>query len=128
MQGNPIGWFEIYTADLQRARRFYETVFQTTLQPLAAPPGDAGGFEMLAFPSNMERYGCSGTLVRMEGVPPGGGGTLVYFSCDDCAEEESRVVAAGGAIHKAKFSIGPYGFCSLVVDTEKNMIGLHSMK
>jgi uncharacterized protein len=27
-----------------------------------------------------------------------------------------------------KMSIGDYGFCSIVMDTEGNTIGLHSMK
>jgi len=38
------------------------------------------------------------------------------------------VVPAGGKIHKTKFSIGPYGFISLVYDTEGTMIGLYSRK
>jgi predicted enzyme related to lactoylglutathione lyase len=36
-------------------------------------------------------------------------------------------VAAGGRIQKPRMSIGQYGFISLVVDTEGNMLGLHSM-
>jgi predicted enzyme related to lactoylglutathione lyase len=42
--------------------------------------------------------------------------------------EEGRVTKAGGRIEKTKFSIGPYGFISLVYDTEGNMFGLHSMR
>jgi hypothetical protein len=48
--------------------------------------------------------------------------------CDDCAVEEGRVKTSGGKVEKAKMSIGEYGFISLVVDTEGNMFGLHSMK
>ena len=127
MKSNPVVWFEIYVQDMARARRFYEAVFQCTLQPLAAPEGDAGGMQMLSFPTEMNASGAGGMLVRMDGVAPGGGGTLVYFGCEDCAVEQSRVQAAGGQIHKPKFAIGPYGFCALVVDTEGNCIGLHSM-
>lgn len=29
---------------------------------------------------------------------------------------------------KEKFAMGPYGFIALVVDTEGNMLGLHSMQ
>jgi uncharacterized protein len=53
---------------------------------------------------------------------------LVYFSCEDCEDEEKRVLEAGGKVEKSKFSIGQYGFVSLVYDTEENMFGLHSMK
>ena len=49
------------------------------------------------------------------------------FSCADCAVDELRVAKAGGRIEKSKFSIGQYGFISLVYDSEGNMIGLHSL-
>ena len=128
MKPNPIVWFELYVQDMTRARKFYEAVFQHKLEPLAAPEGEASGMEMLSFPMEMNAPGAGGVLVRMEGVAPGGGGTLVYFGCEDCAVEQSRVEAAGGQVRKPKFSIGQYGFCALVVDTEGNCIGLHSMQ
>ena len=34
----------------------------------------------------------------------------------------------GGRIQNEKMSIGQYGFIALVLDTEGNMIGLHSMQ
>ena len=67
-----------------------------------------------------------GALARMEGFAPGGNSTLVYFRCDDCAEEAGRAVECGGRIQQAKRSLGEYGFMALVVDTEGNMLGLHS--
>lgn len=118
---NPVGWFEIYVDDMARARRFYEAVFEVQLQPL-----ESGGPQMLAFPSSMEHYGVGGALVHMPGFPAGGNSTLVYFSCTDCAVQEARVLAAGGRIQKPKMSIGQYGFISLVIDTEGNMLGLHT--
>jgi uncharacterized protein len=36
-------------------------------------------------------------------------------------------VAAGGQVYAAKQSIGQYGFISLLIDTEGNLIGVHSM-
>lgn len=123
MKPNPVGWFEIYVQDMARAQRFYEAVFETTLESLSAT-----GLEMLAFKMERNQWGAAGALVRMEGVCSGGNSTLVYFSCADCAEEERRVVSAGGSIARPKFSIGQYGFISLAVDTEGNMIGLHSQQ
>lgn len=128
MKPNPVVWFEIYVQDMERARRFYETVFQCALEPLAPPDSASSGMHMLAFPMEMERPGSGGMLVQMEGVTSGAGGTMVYFACEDCAVEQSRVEAANGKIHRAKFSIGPYGHCAIVLDTEGNMIGLHSMQ
>ena len=123
--GNPISWFEIYVQDMPRAKRFYEAVLQVTFKPLSAPGAE---LEMWSFPGDMDSYGASGALVHLPGCPSGGNSTLVYFECEDCAVEEARVVAAGGQIHRAKMSIGPYGFITLAVDTEGNMLGLHSIK
>ncbi len=122
MTNNPIVWFEIYVQDMERAKRFYETVLEVQLQKLESP-----GMEMWAFPMLMDAPGASGSLVKMEGVPSGGNSTLVYFTCADCAVEAARVAAAGGRVQREKMSIGEYGFIALAVDTEGNMFGLHSM-
>jgi predicted enzyme related to lactoylglutathione lyase len=123
MNANPVGWFEIYVQDMNRAKAFYETVFDGKLEAL---PGT--DHEMWAFPMEPSRTGCGGSLIHIPGCPSGGNSTIIYFTCDDCAVEQSRVVPAGGSIFKEKFSIGPYGFIALVTDTEGNMIGLHSRK
>jgi len=119
---NPVGWFEIYVEDMERARRFYEAVLQVKLEQLPGPD-----VEMWNFPMDNNAAGAPGALVRMPGFPVGRNSVLIYFSCQDSAVEESRVVAAGGKIEKTKFSIGDYGFISLVYDTEGNMFGLHSL-
>lgn len=126
MVSNPVAWFEIYVDDLVRAKQFYESVLSVNLDVLSDPNDTS--IEMLSFPADMEKYGSSGALVKMEGVKAGGNSTLIYFSCEDCAVEESKVEAAGGRIFKPKMSIGEYGFISLAIDSEGNMFGLHSMK
>lgn len=125
MKTNSVGWFEIYVNDMQRAKSFYENVFQNKLEKLSSP---ADHIEMWTFPGSMESYGANGALVKMEGFPAGKNSVLVYFSCENCELEESRVAKSGGRIEKSKFSIGQYGFISLVQDSEGNMIGLHSMQ
>ncbi|MBF2000487.1 MAG: VOC family protein [Synechococcales cyanobacterium M58_A2018_015] len=126
MANNPVAWFEIYVDDLARAKLFYESVLGVNLDVLSDP--DDSSIEMLSFPSDMEKYGASGALVKMQGFKSGGNSTLIYFSCEDCGVEESRVEAAGGRVQKPKMSIGEYGFISLAIDSEGNMFGLHSMK
>ncbi len=121
-QRNIVGWFEIYVQDMERARAFYQNTFQITLERLESPD-----LEMWAFPGNPDRPGCPGALVKMSGKDSGVGGTIVYLSCADCAVETVRAAESGGQIQRDKFSIGEYGFISLVVDTEGNMIGLHSL-
>ncbi|MDV2439045.1 VOC family protein [Acinetobacter gerneri] len=122
---NPMCWFEIYVNDIERAKTFYQTVFKTELSPLNVPDPN---MKMWVFPSDMQKYGATGTLVQMQGVPAGGNSTIVYFSSEDCAIEQARIEAANGKVHLAKTSIGEYGNIVLGIDTEGNMFGIHSMK
>ena len=127
MNTNPIGWFEIYVQDMDRATKFYEEVLQVKLD--RAPDQQVSTeMDMKFFPGDMQRFGSPGSLVKMDGVPSGGGGTLIYFISEDCSIEEARVEKAGGSIHRSRMSIGQYGFIVLAQDTEGNMIGFHSMK
>lgn len=83
---------------------------------------------MCHFPMGANRPGVAGALVRMEGVASGGNSTIVYFLFKDCSIEQGRANKFGGSVHKGKLAIGENGFISLVLDTEGNMFGLHSMK
>jgi predicted enzyme related to lactoylglutathione lyase len=125
MKTNPVGWFEIYVENMERAKTFYEAVLQYKLEHLESPDSE---IDLWSFPMSEEGYGASGALAKMEGCSPGGGGTLVYFGCEDCAVEAARAAKNGGRVFKEKMAIGKYGFIALVHDTEGNMIGLHSMK
>jgi len=123
---NTVRWFEIYVQDMNRAKKFYETVFQTTLTRMEST---AKHMDYWTFPAMApDKPGVSGALCKMDGVPSGGMGTMVYFACEDCAVESARVEKAGGKIKDKKVSIGPYGFIALAFDTEGNLIGLHSLK
>ena len=123
MDHNPVGWFEIYVADMDRAKAFYQAVFGLPLHRLNSPEP-----EMWAFPMAMDRTGASGALVRMQGCEPGGNSTLVYFASDDCAVEASRVGPAGGTLQRDKLSIGQYGFIALALDPDGNLFGIHSLR
>lgn len=124
---NPVVWFEIYVDDMERATGFYETVLKIKLEQMSDPTDQS--MQMKSFPgNNMDGFGTSGSLVKMDGVKAGGNNVIIYFACEDCAVEESRVETAGGKVVQAKMPIGEYGFCSLVADTEGNTFGLHSLK
>jgi predicted enzyme related to lactoylglutathione lyase len=120
---NVIGWFDLYVADMERAARFYEAVFQQPLSPMGDPTGETA---MRAFNADMASYGAAGALVQSPHGQPGVGGTQVYFSVNDCAATESRVLAAGGRVVRPKFPIGEFGWVSLCMDTEGNLFGLNS--
>lgn len=123
MRNNPVAWFEIYVQDMSRAKTFYEGVFDTKLRKL-----DADGIDIWMFDMDGTAFGASGALIRFDGMPSGGNSTLVYFRCEDCAVESARVEVLGGKVQRPKMSIGEWGFVALVLDTEGNLFGLHSMK
>lgn len=123
MKGNALGWFEIYVEDMDRAKRFYQTVFDVKLERLGNDEP-----EMWSFPGNTNTYGASGALVKMPKFQVGKNSVLIYFSSADCTIEEKRIKENGGKIEKSKFSIAQYGYIAIGYDTERNMLGLHSMK
>jgi uncharacterized protein len=127
MSRNIFTWVEIYVEDMNRARRFYETVLQVEMINMETP-GEIADFQMVSFPWEEDGPNISGALVKTSSVKPGVGGTVAYFQCEDCAVEISRVENAGGKVHQEKFPIGDYGFCGICSDTEGNMIGFHSMQ
>ena len=67
---NPIGWFEIYVDDIERAKIFYQKIFDVSLEKLNDPTDS--NTEMWSFPSDFEKYGATGALVKMEGFLAGG--------------------------------------------------------
>jgi uncharacterized protein len=131
MQTNPVVHFEIYVADMTRAKAFYEAVLETKLERMPNPTPEVE-MDMWFFPmdkeAGMSKYGAGGMLVKMDGFSPGNGGTLVYFACEDCSVQATRAAQRGGSIVQDKQSIGEHGFCALARDTEGNLIGFHSMK
>jgi predicted enzyme related to lactoylglutathione lyase len=125
---NVINWFEIYTSDFDRAKKFYSQVFQCELTDLPMGSENHPDMKYATFPGDSLGSDVSGALVKMDAAKPGIGGTLIYFVTEEIEPELGRVEAAGGKIIRSKQNIGEYGYIALVEDTEGNMIGLHSMK
>jgi uncharacterized protein len=123
---NVVNWFEIYTSDYQRAKKFYSAVFNIQLTDLPTPDGKPANY--CTFPGDMTGTGSSGALAKMDMMKPGLGGILVYFHTEEILAEQGRVEAAGGKIMRPKMPIGEFGFIAIIEDTEGNFIGLHSMK
>jgi|GEM_PF-1563018 len=55
MNHNPVGWFEIYVQDMDRAKRFYESVFQVKLEHLSSP--EEMNVELWSFLNNQRPNG-----------------------------------------------------------------------
>ena len=120
---NPVCWFDIYVSNLERAKKFYEVVFNLKLVDLPIEWG-----KQSTFPFEDQGSNATGALVEKEDWVANGNNTVVYFSSEDCITEEARVEKAGGKIITPKMSIGEFGFISILLDSEGNTIGLHSTK
>jgi predicted enzyme related to lactoylglutathione lyase len=118
---NAVNWFEIPVTDIERAKKFYNTIFEIELVPMEA--GD--GFPMGMFPVE---DGVSGAIVQGEGYAPSTEGSVVYlYGGDDLQVVVDRIEAAGGKLLVPKTDIGENGFFAFFLDTEGNKVGLHSM-
>ncbi|MEL6562234.1 MAG: VOC family protein [Bacteroidota bacterium] len=120
---NPVNWFDIHVANLEKAKAFYETVFNVQLEDFPLQWG-----KQSAFPSDRYGMNISGALVEKADFSENSNNTVVYFESQDCLKEESRVVAAGGEVLQSKMSIGEFGFVSRIKDVDGNVIGLHSLQ
>ena len=126
MKNNVVGWFEIPVADMDRAIKFYETVFEFKIDRQKMD-----SIEMGWFPWEDQGLGAGGSLVNAgnDFYKPSQEGTIVYFTAHsgDLQNELSRVVPAGGKILVEKRLIGEgFGYMAVVNDTEGNRIALHS--
>jgi len=125
---NAVNWFEIYTDNFQRAKKFYTTVFQCELTDVPAPSDRHSEMRYATFPSQPGVAGTGGALVKLDVVSPGIGGTLIYFATEGIDAELGRVEPAGGKVIRPKLAVDGFGFIALIEDTEGNLIGLHSMR
>jgi len=121
IQHNPVGWFEIPVTDMDRAREFYQHVFEIRLEEMRMGPAT-----MAMFPMFENSIGASGALVQSEGSRPSDGGVLIYFTAPDIDAMLARGEEKGGRILAPRSGIGEHGFIGILLDTEGNRIGLHS--
>ena len=123
---NAISWFEIPAIDLNRAQKFYETIFETNLIPLDTP-----NIKMRMFPIQDMMIGVGGAVVDSGGFhkPSLTDGPLIYLNANpDVQNILNRVEEAGGKVLVPKTQISPeYGYMAVIADTEGNRIALHSI-
>ncbi len=120
---NAINWFEISTANLDRAQRFYETVLGRKLRREPMGPSQGAVFPYTA-PGVGGALACGPTAGQ-----PGAGGTLVYLDASPSLDAVlARVTAAGGQIALPRQALPPgMGFFAHITDPDGNRIGLHAM-
>ncbi len=123
-QKNIISWFEIPVSDIDRAKNFYETIFDFELELMEL--GES--FKMAVFPGGQSVVG--GALVWNEDwyKPSNSYGPLIHLNANpDLQTVQDKIERAGGKVTIPKRGIGPgRGFMAVFEDSEGNRIALHS--
>lgn len=121
---NAINWFEIPASDIDRARKFYEGIFDFEMFDLNI--GD--GLSMVLFPAVSGTV--NGALIQYEDMykPSDSMGPLLYLNANpDVQPVLDRVEEAGGKILIPKRLITEdNGYMAVIIDSEGNRIALHS--
>lgn len=120
---NSLNWFEIPALDLDRARKFYETIFGIQMETM-----EMMNMKMAMFPYGVESGKAGGALVQSDQNRPAAGGCIIYLNANpDLQEVLNRIPSAGGSILMEKTVISAdIGCMAFFTDTEGNQVALHS--
>jgi predicted enzyme related to lactoylglutathione lyase len=115
--------FEIHCEDTARARRFYGEVFGWSFKKYDASPA----MEYWLIDTN-EEFGITGGLLPRPGVlmpmqPPNA--FVVTLGVTSLDEYIGKCLAAGAVIAMPKMAIPGIGWQAYLIDSEKNVFGLH---
>lgn len=125
-QTNILTWFEIPVSNIDRAKKFYETILD--IEMVKRTDGDD---EAVFFPFNPNIIQATsgrvtGVLSKTEKNIPSSNGTIVYINASPGIQTVlNKVEPAGGKIIVPKMTI-PAGFIAIILDSEGNKVGLHA--
>jgi len=125
---NSIYWVEIPAINFERAKKFYETIFNIEMMLVSNPIG-----KYAIFPLDKDAKGGGGAIVEGQGYEPvenSTKGPVVYLDREeDLSIPLSKVEKAGGKIRMPKTKNTERqesGYIAQFIDSEGNRMGLHS--
>jgi predicted enzyme related to lactoylglutathione lyase len=131
---NRVVHFEIQADDVDRAQKFYETVFGWTFQVMGDEYGGyrvivtGPGPDEMAKGVAMENIGINGGLMKRNGTPPPEGSCPNAFTSiiavRDINEMMAKIEAAGGKPQTDKMDVPNIGQLRYYKDTEGNLFGI----
>lgn len=118
---NTINWFELPVTDFERAKKFYEAIFESKIEDQMMGP-----YRMGFFPGDGQ--GVSGAIVHGEGYVPSDKGAMIYLNADGIIDEViGRIDKSGGKVVVPRTPITPeIGDFAIFLDTEGNKVALHT--
>jgi predicted enzyme related to lactoylglutathione lyase len=122
---NALNWFEIAVSDINRAKKFYDTIFDIEMKLL-----DMNGMKMASFIADDMSGKVSGALVQSDMHTPSMTGAVIYLNGNpDLEIPLAKVGGAGGKVLMVKTFVNEHvGYIAFFADTEGNKIALHSYK
>jgi predicted enzyme related to lactoylglutathione lyase len=122
-QENSLNWFEISTTDINRAKKFYETIFEIKMEVQ-----EMMDRKMAYFPSENMNGKVSGCLAQSSNHKPSADGAKIYLNGNpDLANALDKVESAGGKVIMPKAKISDeIGHMAFFIDSEGNAVALHS--
>ena len=121
---NSLNWFEIPASDINRAKDFYENIFDIKMDA----PAEMMGMQMVFFPSEPGSGKANGGIVQSSMHTPSQDGSVIYLNANPAMDNVlERINNSGGKILMPKTEIGQdFGYMAFFVDSEGNKMGLHS--
>ena len=112
-------YFEIPVSNMDRAIKFYSSVFECEFVKETIH-----GNEMAFFPFDVQKKGITGGLAKGESYKPSLNGSLIYLSTKDADGMLKKITASGGKILFPKTLVPGLGYSAEFKDSEGNRVAL----
>ncbi|GAA0524559.1 VOC family protein [Chitinophaga japonensis] len=126
LPASALNWFEIPVNDFDRARSFYNRLFDYEMQETLNGPNRRG-----FLPHDPQSGGIGGAIVHGPDYIPSQRGCLVYLNAgNDLDGMLERAADAGAHIVQEKTPVSEeqaLGFYAIIRDPEGNRVALHAM-
>lgn len=109
-------WFEIPADDIERAKKFYGSLFGWTFDKIPAPRPDYWHIDTGGADSSPD----GGLMPRMHPQQP----ITNYVSVPSVSDASAKVEQLGGTICKSKTAVPGMGYFAICSDTEGNTFAL----
>lgn len=122
-KSNSLNWFEIAVSDIDRAQKFYEVVFDISMER-----SDMEQMQMAFFPFDPTSGKATGAIVQSTMHLPSQEGVIIYLNANPNLEIAlAKIEGAGGKVLIPKTQITEeHGYMAFFTDTEGNKLALHS--
>lgn len=118
---NPVVYFEIPVTNIERAEKFYTTVFNFKFEKEMIDD-----YEMMLFLFEEAQSGISGALAKGDIYKPTKDGVIIYFKTENIDSTLKKVLENKGKILYPKMINEKHGFAvAEFEDSEGNRIALH---